>query len=72
MNEMTCREFVELATAFLDGALDSAAEARYLDHAARCAGCDRYAEQIQRTIGLLGAGTPGTGGSPWPCSPPRS
>lgn len=54
MNEMTCREFVELATAFLDGALASAAEARYLDHTSRCAGCDRYAEQIQRTIGLLG------------------
>lgn len=51
---MNCDEFVELVTAYLDGALDPATERRFVEHLAECDGCDRYLEQIRRTIGELG------------------
>jgi anti-sigma factor RsiW len=48
--EIACNEFVELVTAFLDGALEPAAEARFVDHLAGCDGCDTYLDQMRRTI----------------------
>ena len=51
---MTCAEFVELVTAFLDGALDSDTEARFVEHLALCPGCDTYLEQFRQTIDALG------------------
>lgn len=52
---MTCEEFVELATAFLDGALDPATEARFVEHLALCEGCERYLDQFRTTIRELGS-----------------
>jgi len=54
MTQMSCNEFVELVTAFLDGALEPAAEARFIEHIAACDGCDRYLDQIRQTIRELG------------------
>ncbi|OXM66303.1 anti-sigma factor family protein [Amycolatopsis vastitatis] len=51
---MNCDEFVELVTAFLDGALDPAAEERFIEHLALCEGCERYLEQFRTTIAELG------------------
>ncbi|MEV6448167.1 zf-HC2 domain-containing protein [Amycolatopsis sp. NPDC051716] len=51
---MNCDEFVELVTAFLDGALDPATEARFVEHLALCEGCERYLEQFRTTITELG------------------
>lgn len=51
---MTCREFVELVTAYLDGTLDAPAEARFTEHLAECDGCDTYLAQFRQTIGALG------------------
>jgi len=51
---MNCDEFVELVTAYLEGALDQATEQRFVDHLAECDGCDRYLEQIRTTIDALG------------------
>lgn len=51
---MNCDEFVELVTAYLDGTLDTATQQRFVDHLAECAGCDRYLDQIRRTISELG------------------
>ncbi|WP_426513710.1 anti-sigma factor family protein [Dactylosporangium sp. McL0621] len=51
---MDCDEFVELVTAYLEGALDPATEQRFAAHLAECEGCDRYLEQIRRTIAELG------------------
>lgn len=51
---MNCAEFVELVTAFLDGALDSETEARFAEHLARCPGCERYLGQFRTTITRLG------------------
>jgi anti-sigma factor RsiW len=51
---VTCAEFVELVTAYLEGQLDAETAQRFVDHMALCAGCDRYVEQIRRTITALG------------------
>jgi anti-sigma factor RsiW len=51
---MNCDEFVELVTAYLDGALDEATERRFVEHIAECDGCDRYLDQIRRTVSELG------------------
>ena len=51
---MTCAEFVELVTAFLEGALDADTEARFIEHLALCPGCDTYLEQFRQTIDTLG------------------
>jgi anti-sigma factor RsiW len=51
---VNCDEFVELVTAFLDDALDDAAEARFVEHLATCDGCTRYLDQFRSTIDTLG------------------
>ncbi|WP_372660581.1 anti-sigma factor family protein [Amycolatopsis kentuckyensis] len=52
---MTCEEFVELVTAFLDGALDRETEARFVEHLALCEGCETYLDQFRTTIAELGS-----------------
>jgi hypothetical protein len=54
MSDMTCRELVELVTAFLDGLLDAGAERRFVDHLAICDGCGRYLDQVRQTVCSLG------------------
>ncbi|HEX8867826.1 MAG TPA: zf-HC2 domain-containing protein [Lentzea sp.] len=51
---MTCEEFVELVTAFLEGALDEPAEHAFVEHLAECPGCERYLDQFRTTIAELG------------------
>jgi anti-sigma factor RsiW len=51
---MTCEEFVELVTAYLEGALDATATQEFEQHLELCDGCERYLDQIRRTIDLLG------------------
>lgn len=51
---MTCAEFVELVTAYLDGALDPDTVRVFEDHIALCDGCARYLGQIRRTVATLG------------------
>ncbi len=54
MTDLDCNEFVELVTAFLDGALDAETEGRFAGHLASCDGCDRYLDQFRQTIRMLG------------------
>ncbi|MBD0293086.1 MAG: MFS transporter [Jiangellaceae bacterium] len=54
VSDLSCAEFVELVTAFLDGALDPISERRLVDHLPNCVGCSRYLDQIQQTIRSLG------------------
>lgn len=54
MNDLDCQEFVEQVTVFLEGALDTEAERRFVDHLALCDGCDRYLDQIRQTVQALG------------------
>jgi len=51
---VNCDEFVELVTAYLDGALEPTIERRFIEHLAECDGCDTYLEQIRRTVSELG------------------
>jgi anti-sigma factor RsiW len=51
---LTCEEFVELVTAFLDHALDERTEQRFIEHLADCPGCDIYFAQFRGTIEVLG------------------
>ena len=49
-----CREFVEVVTDYLDGAMSASDRARFERHLEQCDGCDRYLAQIRRTIELTG------------------
>jgi anti-sigma factor RsiW len=52
---LECREFVELVTDYLEGALPAAERARFDAHIAVCAGCGTYLEQMRQTIRAAGA-----------------
>jgi predicted anti-sigma-YlaC factor YlaD len=55
---LSCAEFVELVTAYLEGTLNRETEARFAEHTAECGGCESYLEQIRETIRLVGTLTP--------------
>ena len=54
MPGLSCREFVELVTAHLEGQLDGDTERRFGAHRADCEGCGRYLDQFLVTIRMLG------------------
>ena len=49
-----CQEFVELVTAYLEGALEPAEQRRFEEHLAACGNCTTYLEQIRQTIRVTG------------------
>ncbi len=55
---LTCAEFVELVTDYLEGALDPVTERRFEEHTEACPGCDTYLDQIRRTVREVGLLTP--------------
>jgi len=54
MNSVTCREVVELVTAYLEDSMNAEDRAAFEDHLRLCDGCVRYLRQIERTIELVG------------------
>jgi anti-sigma factor RsiW len=52
---LVCREFVELVTAYLEGALADTDRARFEAHLADCDGCTGYLEDVRRLVGTLRA-----------------
>lgn len=54
MNELTCRELVELVTDYFENALSDIDRARVEQHLAACDGCDTYVSQMRQTIQTLG------------------
>ncbi len=52
--ELTCREFVELVTEYLEGSLTPTACTCFEAHFADCEGCQIYLDQMQQTIKALG------------------
>ena len=50
---LVCREFVELVTDYLEGALPPAERARFEAHLAECDGCAGYLEDMRRLVGFL-------------------
>ena len=50
---LVCREFVELVTDYLDGALPEGERIRFEAHLAECDGCAGYLEDTRRLVGSL-------------------
>jgi anti-sigma factor RsiW len=51
---LTCAEFVELVTDYLEGTLPAEDRLRFEDHLAICDGCTTYLDQMERTIRTVG------------------
>jgi anti-sigma factor RsiW len=54
IQELTCKELVELVTDYLEGALPRSARRRFERHIAGCDGCTAYLEQMRQVIQALG------------------
>ena len=52
--EMACRELVELATDYFEGALDEPTRARLEAHLSDCGYCETYLAQMRAAIRLTG------------------
>jgi anti-sigma factor RsiW len=50
---LVCREFVELVTDYLEGALPEDEHVRFEAHVAECDGCAGYLEDMRRLVGSL-------------------
>jgi anti-sigma factor RsiW len=61
---MTCEDFVELVTAYLEDTLPDDERRAFDEHMALCTGCDRYLDQFRTTIDLLGELPPESLSSP--------
>ena len=53
--DLTCREFVEPVTNYLEGSLPLTERARFETHLADCDDCPFYLAQMRQTIRLTGA-----------------
>jgi anti-sigma factor RsiW len=54
VEQLSCRELVELVTDYLEGALSEKERLRFEEHIGLCSGCRTYLEQIRQTISVLG------------------
>ena len=52
---MSCKQFVELVTDYLEGALSDADVRRFDEHIEDCLWCGRYLDQMRVTIGTVGS-----------------
>ena len=54
VEDLSCREFIELVTEYLEHTMPAPERRRYEAHLAECDGCDTYLAQMQETIQLVG------------------
>jgi anti-sigma factor RsiW len=54
VDDLTCRELVELVTDYLEEALTLGERRRFERHLGTCSVCPRYVEQLRATIRVLG------------------
>jgi len=54
IEEMTCRELVELVSAYFEGALSEGDTRRFDEHLEECPYCVSYLDQIRQTARVLG------------------
>lgn len=54
-DELSCKELVELITAYLEGVMPPAVRQRFEAHLAICEGCRTYLEQMRLTVKSVGA-----------------
>lgn len=50
---ITCQEFVEMVTDYLEHSLLPEVRKQFEQHAGDCPGCDTYLDQVRRTINML-------------------
>ena len=55
---LVCREFVQLVTEYLEGALPDRERRRFEAHLAQCDGCAGYLEDVRRLVGSLHTAPP--------------
>jgi anti-sigma factor RsiW len=56
VDDLACKELVELVTEYLEGTLTPRDRARFDAHVAGCPACEAYVEQMRTTIALARAG----------------
>ena len=54
MDDMACKELVELVTDYLEGSLPDETRDKFERHVSSCDGCTAYIEQMRQTIRLTG------------------
>ena len=54
VDEVTCRQFVELVTDYFEGELQGHTLSQVEEHLVMCDWCVTYVEQMRATLGLLG------------------
>jgi anti-sigma factor RsiW len=54
VEQLSCRELVELVTDYLEGALSEEERLRFDEHIGICDGCRVYLEQMRQTIVVAG------------------
>lgn len=54
LGELTCQEFVELVTDYLEDSLDQQTRARFEDHLIDCPDCPVYLRQMEEIVGAAG------------------
>lgn len=55
LDDVACRQVVEMVTDYLDGALPVEDRAALEQHLVLCEGCTTFLDQMRTTIGLTGA-----------------
>jgi anti-sigma factor RsiW len=55
---LSCKELVELVTAYDEGALPIGERARFDEHLAECPDCVEYLAQFRRTVAAVGRAAP--------------
>lgn len=53
-SEITCKDLVELVTAYLDDRMPAEQRLRFEEHIAFCSTCAAYLEQMRQTITVTG------------------
>jgi predicted anti-sigma-YlaC factor YlaD len=54
VDELTCKELVEVVTDYLEGRLPPVERVRFEEHVAFCSWCRTYLEQMRETVRLTG------------------
>ena len=54
MDDLSCKELVELVTEYLEGGLDAIDRARFEAHLTTCPPCRAHLGEMRRTIDVLG------------------
>ncbi|HXV95325.1 MAG TPA: zf-HC2 domain-containing protein [Gaiellaceae bacterium] len=54
VDELTCKELVEVVTDYLEGRLSPAEQVRFEEHVAFCSWCRTYLDQMRETVRVTG------------------